>query len=83
MYSTCNSVPAAELQGVRWQKSSFSANNNCVEMAELTSGEIAVRNSRDPDGPALIYTRSEVEALILGARNGDFDDLIGNCGEPG
>jgi Domain of unknown function (DUF397) len=76
MHPVCNGVPAAELRGVRWQKSSFSANNNCVEMAQLTSGEIAVRNSRDPDGPVLVYTRGEVEALILGARNGDFDDLI-------
>jgi hypothetical protein len=76
MYSTHNGVSAAELQGARWQRSSFSARNNCVEMAQLLGGEIAVRNSRDPDGPALIYTRGEVEALILGARNGDFDDLI-------
>ena len=76
MYSTYNGMPAAEPRGLRWQRSSFSANNNCVEMAELLSGEIALRNSRDPDGPALIYTRGEVEALILGARNGDFDDLI-------
>ena len=79
MYSTYNGMPAAELQGVKWQKSLFSGNgnNNCVEMARLPEGEVAVRNSRDPDGPALIYTRAEVEALIRGARNGDFDDLIG------
>ena len=78
MHSTYNGMPAPELRGARWQKSSFSGNgnNNCVEMARLAGGDIAVRNSRDPDGPALIYTRAEVEALIRGARNGDFDDLI-------
>jgi hypothetical protein len=73
-----NGMPAAELDGVRWQKSSFSGsgNNNCVEMAQLPTGEVAVRNSRDPDGPALIYTRSEIDALLQGARNGDFDALV-------
>ena len=78
MDTTYNGMPAAELSSARWQKSSFSGNgnNNCVEMARLPGGEVAVRNSRDPDGPALIYTRAEVEALIRGARNGDFDDLI-------
>jgi Domain of unknown function (DUF397) len=31
---------------------------NCVEMAELLAGSVAVRNSRIPDGPALIFTRA-------------------------
>jgi len=37
---------------------------------------IAVRNSRHPAGPALIYTRAEIDAFISGARDGDFDDLV-------
>jgi hypothetical protein len=45
-------------------------------MARLPDGQIAMRNSRHPDGPALIYTRAEIEALIHGARDGDFDSLI-------
>jgi hypothetical protein len=78
MHPTYNGMPAAELRRARWQKSSFSGNGNnaCVELARLPGGEIAVRNSRDPEGAALIYTRAEIEALILGARNGDFDNLI-------
>jgi hypothetical protein len=44
-------------------------------MAELAGGEIAVRNSRYPSGPALIYTRAEVEAFMIGVKNGEFDDL--------
>ena len=47
-----------------------------VEMARLPDGQIAVRNSADPDGPALIYTRAEIEALIGGAQDGDFDALL-------
>jgi hypothetical protein len=47
-----------------------------VEMARLPDGQIAVRNAADPQGPALIYTRAEIEALIGGAQDGDFDALL-------
>jgi uncharacterized protein DUF397 len=72
-----NGVPATELHGAAWQKSSYSTSQgNCVEMAALPTGDVAVRNSRHPEGPALIYTRAEIEALIKGARDGDFDNLL-------
>ena len=72
-----NGMPAAQLQGVTWQKSGRSGpNGNCVECAALPDGAVAVRNSRDPEGPALIYTPAEIEAFILGVRDGDFDNLL-------
>ena len=72
-----NGMPAAQLQGAQWLKSRRSnSQGNCVEIAELPGGRVAMRNSRHPDGPALIYTRREIEALILGAKDGDFDHLI-------
>ena len=46
-----------------------------MELAELPGDAIAVRNSRYPSGPALIYTRAEVAAFLSGAKNGEFDDL--------
>jgi len=46
-------------------------------MAKLPDGHVAMRNSRHPEGPALIYTRAEIEALIRGVQDGDFDYLIG------
>ncbi|KOT41884.1 regulator [Streptomyces rimosus subsp. rimosus] len=46
-------------------------------MAVLTDGGVAVRNSRDTGGPALIYTRDEIAAFVQGAKDGDFDDLAG------
>jgi hypothetical protein len=76
MHSTYNGMPAAELRGAIWRKSSFSGTSNCVEMARLPTGEIAVRNSRDPDGPALVYTRAEIEALLRGIESGEFDALV-------
>jgi hypothetical protein len=73
-----NGMPAEELAGVTWRKSRRSnSQGNCVEMAELTDGQVAVRNSRHPEGPALIYTNAEIEALVLGAKDGDFDYLLG------
>lgn len=73
-----NGTPAGQLDGVTWQKSRRSnPSGNCVEAALLPTGEVAVRNSRDPEGPALIYTPAEIEAFILGVRDGDFDNLLG------
>jgi hypothetical protein len=77
MQATHNGVSATALDGVTWQKSRRSnSQGNCVEMAALPDGDVAVRNSRHPEGPALIYTRAEIEALILGVKDGDFDNLL-------
>jgi hypothetical protein len=76
--SIFNGMSATDLQGVSWRKSSRSgAVGNCVEVAQLPSGEIAVRNSRFPQGPALVYTQAEIEAFVAGAKAGEFDDLAG------
>lgn len=62
--------------GITWKKSRHSnPSGNCVELAALPAGQIAVRNSRHPQGPALIYTRTEILAFIQGAKDGEFDDL--------
>nr|WP_285595524.1 DUF397 domain-containing protein [Kineosporia sp. NBRC 101731] len=68
----------ADLISAEWKKSARSGSQgNCVEMAALQDGQVAVRNSRFPQGPALVYTHAEIEALILGAKDGDFDHLLG------
>jgi hypothetical protein len=76
MSSVPNGVRASSL-GVRWLKSSHSnAEGNCVEVAALDGGGVAMRNSRDPEGPALVYTPAELAAFVAGAKDGEFDHLV-------
>ncbi|WP_371667629.1 DUF397 domain-containing protein [Streptomyces sp. NBC_00289] len=71
-----NGVRASSLDA-RWIKSRRSnAEGNCVEVATLANGGVALRNSRDPDGPALVYTPAEVAAFLAGAKDGEFDHLL-------
>ena len=81
-----NGMPAGELPDLQWRLAGGTAGSDTegsdtegsggVEMARLPDGQIAVRNAADPQGPALIYTRAEIEALIGGAQDGDFDQLL-------
>ncbi|MFI9630024.1 DUF397 domain-containing protein [Streptomyces sp. NPDC052042] len=77
MHHVYNGMAATELRGVVWQKSRYSnSQGSCVEFAKLPGGDVAMRNSRHPDGPALVYTPAEIEALLLGVKDGEFDHLI-------
>ncbi|MEM8923274.1 MAG: DUF397 domain-containing protein [Actinomycetota bacterium] len=58
-----------------WRKSSFSGGGgDCVEVAPV-GDEIAVRNSKRPDGGTLRFTRTEMAAFVAGSKSGEFDDL--------
>jgi hypothetical protein len=74
-----NGMPASELPDLQWRLAGSATGRRGeggVEMARLPDGQIAVRNAADPAGPALIYTKAEIEALIGGAQDGDFDALL-------
>jgi hypothetical protein len=64
-----------ESDEVRWRISSYSAHGECVQVGETADGRIAVRNSNDPDGATVVFTRGEMRAWIRGCRDGEFDDL--------
>ena len=72
-----NGATIATSATLTWRKSRRSnPSGNCVEMAAVPGGtDVAVRNSRFPDGPVLVYTRDEIIAFLQGAKDGDFDDL--------
>ena len=64
------------MRPVTWVKSTLSfANGNCVEVADLPGGEVLVRNSRDPGGPKLCFTRDEWVAFISGVQRGEFSNF--------
>ena len=68
-----NGWRAALLADAAWRKSSFSGEyGNCVEVATLPAGEVAVRNSRHPGGPALLFTPAEWSAFLGGVRRGEL-----------
>jgi hypothetical protein len=62
-----------DLNRAVWRKSGRSGGNgNCVEVAKL-SDAVAIRDSKNPTGPALIVTPAEWAAFIAGAKHGQFD----------
>jgi hypothetical protein len=68
------------LTHAEWRKSSFSGSGgngggNCVEIAPLADGTIALRNSNHPDAGLVIFTRTEIATWIKGCKAGEFDDL--------
>jgi hypothetical protein len=59
-----------------WRKASASTTNgNCVELAPLPDGGVAVRDSKDPSGPSLRFTAAEWSAFANGMAVGEFDEL--------
>jgi hypothetical protein len=75
MSSTHDRVSGADLAAAAWVKSSYSGptGGNCVELAHLPGGDVAVRHSRAPGGPALVFTPAEWDAFLAGAKDGEFD----------
>ncbi|MFJ2113887.1 MULTISPECIES: DUF397 domain-containing protein [unclassified Streptomyces] len=72
-----NGMPAADLGTEGWRKPWSGGNGgNCVEAMKLADGRVAVRQSADPGGPALIYTTNEIAAFIQGAKSGQADFLL-------
>jgi len=66
-----------DLGPVSWRKSSRSngnGGNNCVAVAFLPGGATAVRDSKNPSGPALMFTQGEWDAFVGGVKDGEFDN---------
>jgi uncharacterized protein DUF397 len=70
-----------DLTSATWRKSTYSGGNGgaCVEVAVVPGSKegsdhvIALRDSKNPGGPALIFTPGEWEAFTAGVQDGEFD----------
>lgn len=58
-----------------WRKASYSGNNGggCVEVARIPVAGVAVRDSKDPDGPKLAFPPADWQAFIRRMKAGGFD----------
>jgi hypothetical protein len=62
------------MEHLTWRTSSYSSDfGNCVEVGELGDSGRAVRDSKDPAGPALTVTPAGWAAFTTGVRHGEFD----------
>lgn len=61
-----------DVNQARWHKSSLSTDTNCVEMAQV-DGYVAIRDSKNPDKSALIFTKDEWRAFVGGVHQNEFD----------
>ncbi|MFR9794894.1 DUF397 domain-containing protein [Streptomyces sp. MS06] len=74
--SVYNGIPATRLGERGWECPWSGPNGGqCVETKQLPDGRVAVRQSTDPSGPALIYTREEISAFVAGVKQGLADHL--------
>ena len=72
-----NGMPAADLGNTGWAKPWSSPNGgDCLEAKKLPGGRVALRQSTDPEGPALILEPNEIRAFVTGAKAGLADDLL-------
>jgi hypothetical protein len=64
-----------DLTRADWLKSSYSGANggNCVEVASNLPGVVAVRDSKDPLGPALTFRAGAWQALLRDIKSGDLE----------
>lgn len=63
------------ISDVIWRKCSYSGSGggNCVEVAQVPDPAVALRDSKNPDGPQLVFTPDEWRAFVAGVKAGEFD----------
>ncbi|MFF9038546.1 DUF397 domain-containing protein [Streptomyces sp. NPDC014892] len=72
-----NGMPARDLGAQDWHRPwSDDAGGACVEVKKLADGRVAVRQSTDPDGPALLFTPREMTTFLAGVKAGEADFLL-------
>ncbi|CAM5447072.1 hypothetical protein SALBM311S_05300 [Streptomyces alboniger] len=77
--SNGHSLTAPELEGAVWTKSSYSGSDQgqCVEVADLAgtsfAGQRGIRDSKNPEGPALLIPKGSFANFMTAVKAGEFD----------
>ncbi|MFI6362502.1 DUF397 domain-containing protein [Nocardia sp. NPDC050630] len=65
---------SVDLSGAKWYKSSRSSSTkDCVEVAHLDGGMVGVRDSKNPTGPALVFSPAQWDAFTAGVQGEEFE----------
>ncbi|MFI9366892.1 DUF397 domain-containing protein [Kitasatospora sp. NPDC053057] len=65
-----------DLHGAAWRKSSYSAQaGQCVEVSDSLPGAVPVRDSKDPEGPALVFPAEAWQSFVTAVRGGEFGEV--------
>jgi len=65
---------SVDLSGANWYKSSRSSSTkDCVEVAHLDRGMVGVRDSKNPSGPALVFSPAEWDAFTAGVQGAELE----------
>jgi hypothetical protein len=73
MTSNLPDLEKVDLEGAKWRKASYTQNSgNCVEVADGYTGVMPVRDSKDPEGPALVFRSEAWAGFVKGIKAGDF-----------
>ncbi|MEU3569248.1 DUF397 domain-containing protein [Kitasatospora sp. NPDC036755] len=68
-------IPPVDLSGAAWFKSSYSNNGGtCIEVAPGFPGLMPVRDSKDPQGPALVFPAEAWASFVTAVRHGEFGE---------
>ncbi|MGW2250177.1 DUF397 domain-containing protein [Kitasatospora sp. NPDC001660] len=69
-------IPPVSLVDAAWFKSSYSNNGGtCVEVTADFPGLAPVRDSKDPQGPALVFPVEAWRSFVAGVRAGEFGEV--------
>ncbi|WP_069817365.1 DUF397 domain-containing protein [Streptomyces sp. TP-A0874] len=67
------SIDDSSQLAVAWWKSSHSAQTDCVEFGIVDERAVAVRDSKNPTGPALLLSRGRIASFVSAVRDGLLD----------
>ena len=63
----------SDFHAATWRKSSYSGStNNCIEVADGFPDTMPIRDSKDPQGPALVFAADAFAAFVAGVKAGEF-----------